>query len=352
VGISGIALTRFLDQHQRAALDRSIQELVTSSESKERSGNLDQALIDLDTALNLCSGAPGLDPSFNGQLKRKRKALATREIRAALDRLSRNDARPFPLGDWLNLQARTTSDADLAPLKKEVTEKFQGKVKQRVEADLATARRELESGRAVLAFDLCDGLPRLLSHLAEPDKQRLQHDADQVVSRIIQSHGIFVSPPRGRFLTGSESKYNASMIPSLFKAATAKGYVPQVSSPVWRDRWSEAPYRLTLQVNEGLEGNYLSSENRLTRIEALLTLSYRGKEIWRTTPMARTMVPLPSLPAYLSTRMALSPERIEEFERLLYDNARSLIDAKVAFALSHMPACESHANLNSTSSNP
>ena len=51
----------------------------------------------------------------------------------------------------------------------------------------------------------------------------------------------------------------------------------------------------------------MSSENRLTRIEASLTLYRRGKQIWKTTPTARTMVPLPSLPAYLSTRVAPSP---------------------------------------------
>ena len=81
----------------------------------------------------------------------------------------------------------------------------------------------------------------------------------------------------------------------------------------------------------------MASENRLTRIDASLTLYRRGKQIWTTTPTARTMVPLPSLPAYLSTRVALSPARMDEFESLLYDNARSLIDEKFAFALSNMP---------------
>ena len=31
---------------------------------------------------------------------------------------------------------------------------------------------------------------------------------------------------------------------------------------------------------------------------------------------------------------------MDEFESLLYDNARSLIDDKFAFALSNMPGCE------------
>ena len=50
--------------------------------------------------------------------------------------------------------------------------------------------------------------------------------------------------------------------------------------------------------------------------------------IWQTSPTARSTVPLPKLPAYLSSRLAISPERSEEFERLLYDNARGQIDDK------------------------
>jgi len=62
-------------------------------------------------------------------------------------------------------------------------------------------------------------------------------------------------------------------------------------------------------------------------------------EIWQTTPTARTTVSLPGLFGYFSARVALSSARIEEFERLLSDNARSQIDEKFTFALSHMPEC-------------
>jgi hypothetical protein len=334
-----IAMPQLLDRHERAALDRSIQELIASSESKERSGNLGQALVDLDTALTLCSHSPARTPVKTAELRRKRGALATREARLVLDRLSEKDTHPFPLGDWLNIQARITADADLAALKKEVTERFRGKLMRRVEIDLAAARVDLESGRAVVALELCNSLVPLFPHLLPTDQVRLRREAEQIVFRIVDRQGIFVGPPRGHFLRGSEAKYNASMMPELFKAVTAKGYVPQVNSPTWGDRWSAAPYRLTLQVNERLEGNYMSSENRLTRIDAHITLLYRGQEIWKTTPTARTMVPLPSLPAYLSARVALSPARIQEFERLLSDTARSIIDEKLYFAVSHMPGC-------------
>ena len=45
----------------------------------------------------------------------------------------------------------------------------------------------------------------------------------------------------------------------------------------------------------------------------------------------------PKLPAYLSSRLAISPERSEEFEQLLYENARGQIDEKFGYALSNMP---------------
>ena len=98
---------------------------------------------------------------------------------------------------------------------------------------------------------------------------------------------------------------------------------------------------MSLNVKEQLEGDYLSSPNRLTRIEARLTLASRGPAEWhwQTNPTARSAVPLPNLPAYLSSRMAVSRERSDEMERLLYDNARGQIHDKFTHALSNMPAC-------------
>ena len=135
------------------------------------------------------------------------------------------------------------------------------------------------------------------------------------------------------------ARYDARTIPTLVKGLKAKGYLPRPDASPWRDRWSRAPYRFSLEVNEQLEGNYMASENRLTRIDTHLKLIKNGIEIWYTTPTARTRVPLPNLPGYFSARVALSPARIEEFESLLYDNARSQIDEKLTFALSHMPEC-------------
>jgi hypothetical protein len=335
-----VAMTRIVDRHERQALERSIKDLTASSELKSLSGRLDQALVDLDTAINLCQQSSRCDSEVVSELKKKRQGLAIREAQAVLDRLSAHDARPFPVGDWLTLKSRVASDPDLVSLRGHVEESFQGTLKQRIERDLSAAKAALASGQAGAALESCDAAAPLLSRLAPAEQKSLRSQADQLVSQLVDQYGIYLDPPRGHFLRGAESKYNASMMPKLFSAVKAKGYVPQVGSLLWRDHWSHAPYRLSLEVNERQEGNYMASENRLTRIDASLTLTRRGKLVWKTTPSARTMEPLPSLPAYLSTQVALSPARKVELETLLYDNARSLIDDRFAFALIHMPACE------------
>lgn len=98
-------------------------------------------------------------------------------------------------------------------------------------------------------------------------------------------------------------------------------------------------YQLRFSVTERLEGNYLSSDNRLARIEAKLALFSRNVLIWQTNPSARTAVPLPGLSAYLSGRLAANRERSEEIERMFYKNALDHIEEKFLYALNNMPAC-------------
>jgi hypothetical protein len=96
---------------------------------------------------------------------------------------------------------------------------------------------------------------------------------------------------------------------------------------------------MRLEVSERYEGNYFSTENRLTRIGAQLTLSSPRGEVWRVTPTARTTVPLPGLSAYHSRRLAVRRDRSEELERLLYEDARGQMDGRFGQALTNMPAC-------------
>ena len=139
---------------------------------------------------------------------------------------------------------------------------------------------------------------------------------------LLSSRGVKIRPPHGDFVFGSET-YVDAMLPVLEQALESKGFLPFRHASPWAGEWDHALYQLSLDVREQLEGSYLSSANRLTRIEARLTLSSRAADGWRwqTAPTARSTVPLPNLPAYLSSRVALSRDRSDEMERLLYDNA-------------------------------
>jgi hypothetical protein len=79
----------------------------------------------------------------------------------------------------------------------------------------------------------------------------------------------------------------------------------------------------------------------LTRIEVRLTVTRanQAKPIFQTMPTARSTVPLPKLPLYLSNRLAMPGERTEEVEKLLRDDARGQIDERLAHSLSNMPEC-------------
>jgi len=155
----------------------------------------------------------------------------------------------------------------------------------------------------------------------------------------IERHGILIDRPAGEFVFGTDAGYNASMLPAITGTLGEKGYLPVVANSPWRDDWSRAPYRLSLSIHERREGTYMATENRLTRIEAVVALSHLGREIWKSTPSARTAVPLPGLPSFISTRLALSAERLPDVEKLLFEDAQSKIVDRFKGVLGGIPDC-------------
>jgi hypothetical protein len=335
-----VAVLRGLMNHQRDAEARSIHDLVSSSESREGQGNLGQALIDLDTAINLCARSSSGQSEDLALLRKRRQDLAKRDAQAVLNGLEEAAVHPFPLGDWLNIRARVSTDPDLKSLQQTVSERFNRKLLGDLERDLGKARGLFESGQPVGAFEACESATALLPQLPPDARLRLHGMIGELAKQIIGLNGIVVESIRGQLLAGSIAKYNATMVPEILRGLRSRGYVPQADSSPWRNLWSAAPYRLSVELNEKLEGNYMSTENRLTRISAHLILSFRGRETWQATPTARTAVPLPNLPAYQSARFALSRDRSAELEKLLYQNARDQIDDKFAFAIRNMAECE------------
>ena len=115
-----IAAGRFLDRQSHITLDRTIDRLVASSQSQEEAGNRDRAVVELDSAINLCPPDSTEHRELLDQLRSRRQALVRRGAADVLERLRQNESRPFPLGEWLNLQARVATDPDLALLRGEV----------------------------------------------------------------------------------------------------------------------------------------------------------------------------------------------------------------------------------------
>jgi hypothetical protein len=340
VAILAAASVRFLNSQWHSSQDRSISRLIDSSRQQHADGALGPALIDLDAAIELAIRA---GPRYISRLKvwrKERAALAQRDAQSAIDRLCSDRSAEFPLGSWLNLIARARRDPDLTDLCSAIDRQFQSALDRQVDDDLVAARRAALAGQVVSSFTLCERIAAVLDRLTATRQSAVRAETRELVVRLLSSRGVTIDPPRGDFVFGSQT-YVSQMLPVLDKALEAKGFLPYRESFRWRSEWKHARYHLTLDVSERLEGSYLSSENRLTRIEARLTLTSRGPDgwHWQTNPMVRSTVPLPNLPAYLSSRLAMGSDRSDEMERLLYENARGQIHDKFIQALNNMPVC-------------
>lgn len=340
VAALAIVLTgfQFLRRQYRSVQESTVTRLLASSRTNETRGRLDQALVDLDTALGLVGG---MDPSSRSRFEPERKRrveLARREAQVALDRISDDHHDPYPLGEWLTLIERAKKDPDLEPIRPKIEQGFHASVRAQSTIELDGARRHLQAGRFADAMNACDRIAALLPHLPKDARDEIRRTTVELVDGLVTTHGVALQTRRGDFVFGSFESYRAHLVPVLSKALEAKGYLPYRETSPWKSAWQRAAYHLQLDVSEHLEGNYLSSNNRLTRIEAHLTLSTGGRIVWEPRPTVRTAVPVPGLSAYNSSRLAVGV-RSDELERALYDNARSQIDGKFRQALGHMPDC-------------
>jgi hypothetical protein len=328
---------RLLKREYRSSQDRSIKHLVQLSRQHEAEGRLGEALIDLDAALELAEKA---GPSTLARLERERKDrpdLARRDVEVILERLRKHDPSTFPVGDWLNLIARAARDRDLESLAQPIEQEFQSALRQQASTDLETAHRAFDSGQVVVSMQACDRIAVLCKHLAPEERDRTFLETEKLVRQLVSARGVYVAPPEGQFVFGALASYGSELLPVLTKGLETKGYLPVHESSPWRDLWKNARYQLRLEVKERLEGRYPPSENRLTRIEARLSLTSTDKFTWDAIPTARSTVPLPHLRADFAVQAGTGSERSAEFEKLLYDDARGQIKEKFAFALTNMP---------------
>ena len=100
---------------------------------------------------------------------------------------------------------------------------------------------------------------------------------------------------------------------------------------------------MNIEVIERWEGVYLTTSNRRTRIELNLAVSVSGQAspIFQTMPTAQSRMPLPRMPVAISSRVDLKGEQSADVEKLLYDDARSQVEERLARQLINLPACRS-----------
>jgi len=345
VAVLGAGAIKFLRRHYDTVQDHSINRLLESSRVHEAGGRIGEALVDLDAALDLAGKA---GPEWSKRIERhraRRPDLARSDALAILSALSRDQSTPFRLGDWLNLIARVSRDPDLAAMGTTVDERFQDSLVNQIGHELSAARQLLKSGNISASMNACDRSGALLAHLPKTAEPAFRRDTEAVVSELIRAAGITVVVPQGRFVYGSNT-YVSELLPLLDIALVAGGYLPKRESSPWRDLWRNSRFAMRLDVEETQDGQYLSSPNRLTLIHAELSLISGDQVIWRTTPQVRSAVPLPKLPAHLARKIAVSSERSDEFERLLYKNARDQIDQKFRLALASLPPWSSVTGLD------
>jgi hypothetical protein len=310
-----------------------------ASRVHESAGRLNQALIELDAALEIAQHGDVAGQALHEEQRKHRQDLARRDALAVLDQLARRDGSSFSVGDWLNLIARSRHDPDVKLLEPKILEQFRGAAAKRADAELASARRSFESGKVVASLEACDRIAKLIAHLEPECAQTVRRDAEVLVVRLLQTHGVAVEPPRGQFVLGSEKSYTSSIMPAVVKALEANGYLPERAGSPWTALWKHALYHLRMDVSERLEGGYLGSENQVTQIQVHVALLAHGVEKWQSNPTARTTVPLPNLPLYLASRLAANPARSEEMEHLLYSDARNQIDVKVSQIIRNIRPC-------------
>jgi hypothetical protein len=334
-------VSRLLSHRSRTARLETITRLTQSAARQSAAGAYGPALIDLDSAIELAGSPDQLDSRLDlATLRRTRQETARRDAEKILGDLTRRDDFPQSAGEWLSLLARITRDSDLAAFQRTAEAAFQTQVIKSLESESRIATASLESREFESSLESCLRFDRMLKYLPPDVRERWRSRLESIAAALVQVVGVVVTESHGELLEGSKHR---SYMPELNRTATKalrnQGYVPPPREVPWRSLWSQAPYRLNLEVVERREGNYHATQNRLARIEVHLTLSARHSPIWSATSIARSRVPLVEVPSSISKRLAISRERINAFEDLLYADAESLIGAHLAATVQDLPRC-------------
>ena len=324
----------------QSADETALAQMVETSTKAEKAGRLGDALMELQSVLaraeRMATPPHGID-----ELRRRRDDLSLREAEAKLAALSGPIADPGPaVGQVLTLRARAMSDPALAGLETAIEAALERLRQTWAEADSVEAAKAFEAGRPDRAMELCERQHRTADELPAAPRHRLQDEAAALARRIIARYGTIVEPVKGQFTLGTPDSYTAQLRPIFLEGLRNHGYLPRPAQPVWPDLWSEAaPFRVVFEVVERQDESYLQSPNRISHLEGKMQMVRDGATFWHDTPNARTQVPVPALPAYQASRVAVSAHRSPDFERLLYNNARAGLLERIGLSIRNLPPC-------------
>ncbi|WP_337176852.1 hypothetical protein [Paludisphaera sp.] len=326
------AAARAIIRGERAGRLAAIRRLVESSKAHEAGGRIDLALRDLDTALHAATGDDDL-PDVDS-VRGRRRELARRDVQSTIAGLEGDARGPGSLGDWLNLSARAATDRDLAPIRRDVSARFEATLRRWLDDRAERAGREADPSAA---FAICVDAASLAAHLPSAERDAAVARFRDIAAGLVARRGVNINAAPGVYVRGTAAGYEKALRAAIAEALAARGYLPPDSR--WADLWTNAPYRFSHAIEERHEGSYLGTQNRLARIVATLSLAGPGGEIWKTAPNARTLVPAPGMSPYVSSRLALTSGRVDEAERVLYEDAFGHIVEKIRGALATLPTC-------------
>ena len=322
----------------------ALSRLVESSRQAEEAGRLDKALAEIEAAVALGRNLTPPPPDFE-KLMSHRANVSRREAEARLEQLAafqpRDDSDPrLSLGQALTLRARAEKDAALAGMQDPIERTLEQLRLRWTAADCAAVKTALGACHPEQAMSRCVRMHATAAGLADPARKPIQAEARDLAERIIAQHGVIVEPATGTFTLGTSKSYSAMLSPLLVSALIKRRYLPRTAATPWDDLWpSRAPFRVTLVITENQDDTYLTTTNRVTRLDSKLSLMSGRRTIWSEAPNARTEVPLPGLPAMQASRLASSDHRSADFEELLYKNARDNLMGRLGINLQTLPEC-------------
>ena len=341
LAITLASASRLVRSRWHSAEAEALTRLIDSSREAERQGRYAEALATIEGALTLAGGQSSAHCDLS-ELRRHRNDLARTEAEARLVAIE-TDPKPVDVGRSvglaLTLRARFQKDEALRGLGDRIEHTLESLRLEWAESDGRSSVKAFDAGKFDQAIQLSEHQHRTADELSKQDRDRLQQQSRTLAARIISRFGVVIGSVQGQFTMGSGSAYDGMIRPELKTALQERGYLPKPVESSWDDLWNTlSPFQVTLVVVEIQNEVYLQSPNRLSQIEARLSITCRGQRHWSDIFTGKTQVPLPKISAFQASRLAVSDHRSAEVERVLYQNACEILRERFQLSLRNMPA--------------